>query len=107
VPSLATSALIVTEHLVLGDTYKFKVRALNIHGWSVDSEILTVMHSFVTVKPSPPTITMENLFVKIAWLEPSDLRAAAVTAYKIKIKDSTGVYREDTVNCNGATDQVR
>jgi hypothetical protein len=97
----------VTEHLVLGNTYKFKLRAQNIHGWSVDSDILTVMHSFVTVKPNPPTIIMENLFVKIAWVEPSDLRAAAVTAYRIKIKDSTGVYREDTINCNGATDQVR
>jgi len=68
---------------------------------------MTVMHSFVTVKPEPPTVTMENLFVKIAWSEPSDLRAAPVNAYMIKIKDSTGFYREDTVNCNGATDQVR
>ena len=97
----------MTEHLVLGNTYKFKVRALNNHGWSVDSDIMTVMHSFVTVKPNPPTVTMENLFVKIAWQEPSDLRAAAVTAYKIKIKDNTGNYREDIVNCNGANDQVR
>jgi len=67
IPSLTTAALIMTEHLVLGNTYKFKVRALNNHGWSVDSDIMTVMHSFVTVKPNPPTVTMENLFVKIAW----------------------------------------
>jgi len=67
IPSLDTSALIVTEHLVLGNTYKFKVRAKNIHGWSVDSDVLTVMHSFVTVKPNPPTVSLENLYVKIAW----------------------------------------
>jgi hypothetical protein len=85
----------------------FKVQALNIHGWSVDSTVLTVMHSFVTVSPAAPTVTMQSLYVKIAWEEPSDLRAAPVKAYKIKIADASGVYREDPVNCNGASDQVR
>ena len=101
---MATSALIVTDHLVLGKTYKFKISALNINGWSVDSDILSVVHSFVTVKPNPPTISMVNLFVKISWQEPSDIRSASVTAYRIKISDYKGDFLEDIVNCNGATD---
>jgi len=47
---------------------------------------------------------MESLYVKIAWTEPSDLRAAPVAAYKIKIADKTGEFKEDPVNCNGGSD---
>jgi hypothetical protein len=81
IPSLTTSAQVVTNHLILGNTYKFRLQALNIHGWSFNLATLTVLHSFITIKPDAPTITMQNLYVKIAWNEPSDLRAAPVTAY--------------------------
>lgn len=101
IPSLATAALIVTNHLVFGTSYQFRVRALNIDGWSVYSDVLTVVHSDVTSKPDAPTIILQNLFVKISWNEPAQLNAATVLAYKITIRDTTGVYREDTVNCNG------
>ncbi len=65
IPSLATSAQIITDHLVLGNTYKFRLQALNIHGWSVAYETLSVLHSFITVRPDAVTVTMESLYVKI------------------------------------------
>ena len=58
IPSLTTAAKVVTNHLILGKTYQFRLRALNIRGWSVDFQTLSVLHSFVTVKPDAPTVTM-------------------------------------------------
>lgn len=106
IPSLATSALITTNHLVFGTQYQFRVRALNIHGWSVRSDVLNVVHSDVTSKPDAPTTILQNLFVKISWNEPAQLNAAAILAYKIVIADTNGNFIEDTVNCNGQQDQI-
>jgi len=107
IPSLATSAQIVTNHLVIGTNYKFRLRALNIHGWSDYSNVFTVLHSFVTSKPLAPVVTMDNLYVKISWTEPANLNSAPVLAYRVKIADSTGFFREEIAYCNGALDQVR
>jgi hypothetical protein len=80
----------------------YRVKAHNIHGWGAFSEPLTVISSSMPDQPTAPTITIEDLSAKIAWIEPN-YNYGSVTSYIIKIAaEASDVFTEELVNCDGS-----
>jgi hypothetical protein len=98
-PHTATS-YVQTSDVTAGSTYKLRVRAQNDLGVGLYSPILSVIPSSVPSQMTAAVTTVESVYVKIAWTAP-DTNGAAITAYKIFIKDSTGAYLEETSFCPG------
>ena len=84
---------VLSSSITLGTIYRFRVAALNIHGWGPYSSDLVITASDVPVQQDPVSISIDNLNVIISWTAPSTNNYAPVTGYQITIKDSTGSYR--------------
>jgi hypothetical protein len=89
-----------------GVTYSFKVQAQNQHGYSSDSEILTIKSAF---KPEPPTVvtTSNNLdHVLVDWNDP-DFNGDPITAYSVFVLHGDGLtYSQESVDCDGTASEV-
>jgi hypothetical protein len=72
--------------IVGGTTYKFRVRALNKHGWGPYSANATVRAANVPSAPAPGSVTTSNstLWVVIKWTAPFN-NGLTITSYKIEI----------------------
>ena len=57
--STATSATI-SSGITGGNSYQFRLRAHNIHGWGTYSSVLTVTASGVPAQPAAVTTTLSN-----------------------------------------------
>lgn len=100
-PSLATSYLF-SDGVYAGTTYKMRIRALNIHGWSDWSDTLITHSTSVPDKPQPPTTSVNNKFIRVSWIAPNN-NYEALDAFKVKITTSdVEQYVEDLTYCNGA-----
>jgi len=100
--SLLTS-FTITSGLTAGTSYDFRVRALNIYGWSTVSATVTIDTSTVPDKMDPPVITENLLKAKIEWDAPND-NSDAITGYEIYILHSDGVtWSQDMTDCDGMT----
>ena len=82
-PSLATSYLF-SDGVYAGTTYKMRIRALNIHGWSDWSDILITHSTGIPDKPQPPTTSVNNKFIRVSWTAPNN-NYEALDAFKVKI----------------------
>ena len=91
--------------IVGGNTYKFRLRARNIHGWSPASSELTAIASGPPDPPAAPTTSLSSLNVRIQWVPPND-NYGGITAYEISIQDSTGTPQVNTVYCDGSSEPV-
>jgi hypothetical protein len=81
-----------TEHLQTvqveaGETYLFRVRALNAMGWGDFSDEVEIVAAEVPAQPIAPTTQINNIFVRISWTPP-DMKSSPITAYEVLIKDS-------------------
>lgn len=85
--SLSMVTTVTTAELTGGVTYKFRVRARNIHGWGLWSDVVTEIASGLPETPVPVTVHIINLDVKIAWTAPN-ANFATITAYEITIVHS-------------------
>ena len=95
------------DGLTSGETYKFKYRAQNIHGWSNDYS--TSVSVKTLTEPSAPQVpsTVENGDqVRIRWVKPySGGFGVLITEYEIQIKLSNGNYAA-TPDCNGQMNEI-
>jgi hypothetical protein len=91
-----------TTGFTAGSTYKFRVRAQNAHGWGPYSPTLTVVPAAAPATMAAVAITVDNVYAKIAWAQPTT-NGAAITAYKIVIQQlTTTAYSETTTYCDGS-----
>jgi hypothetical protein len=95
-----------TQAIVGGIRYKFKYRAVNIHGpgpFSVES----LFFASTTPDQLDPAVTsLYNQTVTIAWNPTPNDHKQSVTAYRVKIRNKAGTYVEDTTICNGVKSAV-
>jgi hypothetical protein len=67
---------------------------------------LSVVAAQAPEAPEAPVTSLETIYVRVAWTAPSD-NHAAITAYQILVKSSTGDFLEDTRVCDGSDPAVR
>lgn len=95
-----------TQPIVGGTTYKIKYRGVNIHGagfWSGDVAVIA------STKPEPPPAawtTLTNATVTINWNPSTNDHKQAVKKYRVKFRQSNGVFTEDTTMCDGANSVI-
>lgn len=73
-----------------GSTYKVRVRAHNLHGWGDWSNATIIRSTGIPDKPLPPTTIMNNIYVRITWVDP-DYNFEAIDKYDIRIGQSDGI----------------
>ena len=67
-----------------GNSYRFRVRAHNNHGWGAYSAETPVVAASTPDAPAAPVTTIENIYVRIYWNEPSG-NSAALDGYDVYI----------------------
>jgi hypothetical protein len=77
-------ALSFSNEVFPGSTYKFRVRAHNLHGWGAFSNVTIIKSTGIPDKPLPVTTVMNNVFVRITWTDP-DYNFEAIDSYDIRI----------------------
>ena len=95
-----------TGSITAGKTYNFRMRVLNLQGWSSYSDMTPVIAASVPGSPSSITTSYDGSNVKIAWTAPSSNGGSTITSYTIKIKATDGNYYTDTSEWNGASSIV-
>ncbi|TNV75036.1 hypothetical protein FGO68_gene6423 [Halteria grandinella] len=90
-----------TQAIVGGTRYKFKYRAVNIHGPGPYSTEVLFYASTIPDKLDPATTSLLNSTVTIAWLPTPNDHKQTVTAYRVKVRNKAGTFVEDTAICNG------
>ena len=87
-----------------GTTYKFRHAAYNIHGWGSYSPEASILAADVPGVIQSTTIELTGgTSVKLSWQSPV-INGSPVSAYKVEILRSTGVYAEETEYCSGSVD---
>lgn len=100
--SLATTYT-VTENIVIGKDYQFRLRAKNIWGWGAYSTISTIKAARVPIQMSAPatSVDADSGDLVISWTQP-DPQGSAITSYFIEIAHSDGLaWSEYESTCNG------
>ena len=89
-----------------GHPYRFKYQAQNIHGWGAESTEVQVIAMSYPSASNVPLTESSGADVKISWEAPySGGIGIEILSYQILVKDSEGNLVEDTVNCNGVSDE--
>jgi hypothetical protein len=84
--------------------FKFRVRALNVHGWSQFSDEVNVLAAEVPgVIASTEISIVDGTQVRFAWQTPA-ANGSPIDAYKLEIQASDLSYVEETAYCSGAVD---
>ena len=97
---------VTTSPLTGGTTYRFKVRAHNIHGWGLWSDEVSEITSGLPDTPSPLNVHIVNLDVNFSWTAPNS-NFAAIIAYQITIGQSDGsTFTEQIQYCNGQSSNI-
>ena len=81
------------EDLTPGSTYKFKVQSRNSYGLSAYSLELELTVGFKPAQPEPPTTTVVNHEVIVAWTPP-DNHGSPITSYRVTLKQSDLSFTE-------------
>lgn len=96
IPS-STTTTYVKSGLIAGTSYDFIYRVKNIYGWGPFSNSISIKAATIPATPLAPTVTLSNgKDVLVSWTAP-DNGASTITGYKVLFKDSTGTFRENTV----------
>ena len=96
---------IQSDGVTAGVSYSFTVRAHNAHGWGIESEPAIIVAAQSPEKPTPPTSTVHNHFVKVSWVPPYE-NSAPINGYEIFIGDDQGVFLHETTYCDGRNEPV-
>ncbi len=99
-----TTSYIVTNGIIPGDFYQFKVRAQNKWGYGAFSPVFTIQASTIPDKLAAPTTSLNQATgaVEISWIKPND-RNNAIDMYKIEVLsavDNVSWY-ETLATCDG------
>lgn len=85
--------------LTTGQTYHFRSKAHNLHGWGALSSQLTVVSSAVPDQPAQATVEIVNQNIKIEWVEPFD-NHASINGYIVTIGETASeVFTEEADYC--------
>ena len=95
----------ITEGIVEGRDYLFKVRALNIYGWSAYSDVVAIRASEVPQQPDIVTTSIVGSSVRITFTEP-DGKGDTITAYKVLVKQSDDTFSEHQADCDASMEPV-
>ena len=87
------TSFLLTSDITRGETYLFKLRAKNIHGWSAWSDQSSIK---AAGKPyQSPACTTENndltTTITLRWFEP-DYNSESITSYEVEIQDQRGAF---------------
>lgn len=97
----------VTSSIVVGNTYRFRYRVKNVHGWSNYSDELLLIAASVPDVISPAATTFnEQTSVRISWTAPAFNGGKPVTKYEIKIKTKTSSFEVENSSCNGTESTI-
>lgn len=88
-----------------GNDYVFRVRAKNAHGHGDPSNEVTFTTATSPDAPGQPSVSLTDTTIVITWTAGGD-NNDAITAYRVKIEDSTGTGLEDTAECDGSESGV-
>lgn len=101
--STATSG--VQTGLTGGNSYVFRVTAHNDHGYGTTSATSTFITGTVPDAPGQATVALQDTTITIAWTAGSD-NNDGITAYRVKIEDSSATGQEDTAECDGSDSDI-
>ena len=94
-----TVSSLAIEDKTPGIEYKYRMRVMNVVGYSKYSEVLIVVFGETPGMLDPPTFVDRNggnddlgilPFVTISWAEPSDTGGLPILGYEVLIKETTG-----------------
>lgn len=89
-----------------GSTYEFTVEARNSYGFSIESDLLSLLCAFKPEAPTEVTTLNENELVKVTWTYPV-ANGSPITAYKIFFLESDGfTFSQESVQCDGTDSQA-
>jgi hypothetical protein len=95
-------ATYTATQMTTGLTYRFRVEARNIYGYSYFSNIVSILAAQKPDIPVAPTTTFINDNVIISWTPPLD-RGSPITTYSIVILQADGNYQQSATYCDGTT----
>ena len=74
VPTATLLSFTLTSEIYPGETYEFKIRAANIHGWGAFSTALKIKAAGIPSQVSTPVTSIDAAtgHVKIQWTAPHD-----------------------------------
>ena len=81
------STLKTVRGLVTGNSYKFKYRASNHHGWGEFSDEVIIIAGIEPAKPEPIYIVNDGVNVLVSWGQ-SDNGGDEITKYEVEFKSS-------------------
>jgi hypothetical protein len=100
--SAADLVYVHSPPLSAGQTYSYRIRAVNEYGsgdsWSTETQVFTAQPPET---PSTPSVSITDLYVKIQWTEPF-LNYLPLTHYSILLVDTDGLFSEVTSLCDGS-----
>lgn len=89
--------------LTPGNTYRFKVTAVNAFGEGPLSTEILVVTALKPSQPDAPTVSTSGSNVVITWTVPNS-NGSPILGYNIKLLNNlTGNFEEDESYCNGAS----
>jgi hypothetical protein len=80
---IASTTYTATE-LTPGTYYEFKVESRNSYGYSVFSDVLTLLAAFKPEAPGAPTTTTINNYVEVSWPAAVD-NGSPITQHRVYI----------------------
>ena len=78
------------KSLQVGVTYRFRIQARSIFGYSLSSQVVSILAAQIPDQPVAPITIFNRDFVKIDWLAPF-AQGSPITSYKIYVRESDSV----------------
>jgi hypothetical protein len=94
-----------TDSLIAGETYKFKVEARNLVGYSSASNEVSILAAREPDAPAAPTTLRNGDSIVINWIAPYN-GGSEITGYYIMIKSEDGTFIVDEANCDGTSPTI-
>lgn len=69
-------------------------------GWGEFSDTMEIAAAKVPDQPNPPTTSINNIFVRIAWEDPY-LNSSPVISYRLFVANKDGAFAEELTYCSG------
>ena len=95
-----TDLTITVSGLTAGVQYEFTVEARNSYGFSLSSELLTLLCAYIPEPPATVTTANLNSQVVVSWDAPVD-NGYAVSAFKVLIQEKSTTFTLENVECDG------
>ena len=98
----------VTDNILVGYEYQFRLRAKNIWGWGAYSTIVTIKAARVPSQMSAPatSIDVSTGDLVVSWIQP-DEQGSSITSYFIEFGNAdSSVWYEYQATCDGEDPSV-